>query len=443
MIRIKSPKGFVAIDLDGTALIEKIDKNIDYGLKNPQSHLRQTLIEYIRAAQEAGYDIIILTARPELVEMALASMHVGTKPTNDIVSLLNDHGIKIQEIVRSPSGLKGKRMQDMLDGYHADKHDDAMGMLFDDQLKQVNDVRKLGNPKLKAYDINAKNDLEDYIDHVPLCGNEANPFHPEQIVTHVLKKNDNLSYLNVSVVRMDKKKHPKEAKLAKELIGDLCIRLYEAQYRKYQPEIYWVVNVTSNIQCLVDKLNAQRPITNKDIEHATRTVFSKNTLERVKPNSNCDVLMKNLLKACMKRALIHNLREHCRQYLRKSRQEAKTVEATVQTLQQHQACIISQLMRSLNGKENTKPELVLQSFIDIFTENKDKLRQSFGGNTVLNFFRFILVKVPFLSDFFKTYNDKLSSKMEYSIINVYVKDLDETADDSIYPVDSGNYLSKF
>lgn len=49
----KSKKGFVAIDIDGTALVEKIDKNFGYGLMNDQSHVRQTLIQYIRAAQEA------------------------------------------------------------------------------------------------------------------------------------------------------------------------------------------------------------------------------------------------------------------------------------------------------------------------------------------------------------------------------------------------------
>lgn len=59
----ENSKSFLAIDLDGTTPVEKIDKNPLYGFWNSESRIRQSLIEYIKKAQAEGYDIVILFAR--------------------------------------------------------------------------------------------------------------------------------------------------------------------------------------------------------------------------------------------------------------------------------------------------------------------------------------------------------------------------------------------
>ena len=213
----KSRKGFIAIDLDGTALVQKIDKNFLYGLTDQQSHVRQTLIQYVGLAQAAGYDIVVLTARPEFVESSIKSGRdrIGTKPTDDIVDILDQYGIKINSIARATTGLKGAKMQELMAAYKEHGADDAIGILFDDQLKQINDVALKNNPKLHAYDINSPKDLIDYLESVAPEFDKTSPLHPEEIIRRVQANSSVLIQLNTTVEKTDFVNHPKEAEQGK------------------------------------------------------------------------------------------------------------------------------------------------------------------------------------------------------------------------------------
>ena len=52
----RSKKGFIAIDLDGTALVQKIDKNKWYGVTHNRSDLRKSLVEL--HTERSGTDFV-------------------------------------------------------------------------------------------------------------------------------------------------------------------------------------------------------------------------------------------------------------------------------------------------------------------------------------------------------------------------------------------------
>jgi hypothetical protein len=430
----KSSKGFVAIDLDGTTLVEKIDKNFTYGVKNSQSNIRQTLIEYCRAAQNAGYDIIILTARPELVEYALGRLKLGTKPTQGIVDHLSAHGIMVKEIVRAPAGLKGKKMQEVLVNYHHEGHTNALGMLFEDQLKQVNDVRNQNNPNLKAYDINSKKDLEEYINTVPLQHNKKNPFHPEQIVIQVLEQNQDLRLLKDCLDKLDTTSYSQQIELIQSVIDDLCIRFYEAQYREYKPEINWVAKITKNVRLIMEKLNTKEVFTYHEIEKINREIFGKANLQKVKPNSNCELLVKNMLIDFGKFAVINNLRAQCLGFKVQLSKDSNS-EYGPKTLEQTHLEIVDQLIENL---KNPNPNRALDQFTQTFTASKEALRLSSGGNAFVEYIRMALAQLPVIGEVFKTENEKLSSTIEKQTFRFYKKSTPNEQDDQNFLAEDNN-----
>lgn len=404
----KSPKGFLAIDIDGTALVQKIDKNPAYGLWNSQSNVRLALISYIQQAQKEGYDIIILTARPQQIEGALSAINVGTKPTQSIVDDLKEYGVVVKEIERAPSGLKGGKMQQILEQYPSG----AIGMLFDDQLKQVNDVRQLSNVNLIAYDINSKKDLEDYANQVHLS--PKNTFHPLKIVSRVLSSNEKLKSLQASCDQLDKQIYLHERNLAQNVIHELCIRSFEAEYRDYQPEIEWINITARHVQMFLDKLNAQQELTVEEVEQATREIFGTKKLDRVIPNSNCDLAVKQLLEENARNALITELSRQCDHFLEEIKNNINIIDES--ELHSLQINVVSALISDLKNPNKTQ---AIEQFANDFKSSKDLIQKYPSSGGFLESIRSLLAKTPLIGTLFQTEKEKIVDKMEGGITSAY------------------------
>ncbi|KTC83888.1 hypothetical protein [Legionella cincinnatiensis] len=335
---MSSKLGFIAIDIDGTTLVEKIDKNPLYGWRNTESNIRSSLKEYMKWAQEKGYDIIILTARPEIVEPALKNIKLGTLPTMDILQrLVHEENITIKQIARAPAGLKGAKMQELLTQYQNEskEHENAIGILFDDQLKQVHDVKKQNNPQLLAFDINSKVDLEQFADIVELPGTHA--CHPYAITLKVLTEHSDLFNLKASINKLDPNQHFEVMNLLNHVVDDLCIRIDEARLHDYKPEIKWVETTVRHMHSLIDKIYFDtQELTCKDLKSASKEIFGHANPDKVKPNSRCDKLVQSMLLKAMEDVQANELQgarsrfENIKQKLMGIKKENQDIELKVE-----------------------------------------------------------------------------------------------------------------
>lgn len=432
--RTKSLKGFVALDLDGTTMVQKFDKNLFFGWSNPDSHIRQTIIEYARMAQKQGYDLLILTARPSLVEPVLEGVRVGTKPTNEIIKILKKHGIKIRRIERTPAGLKGNTMLDLLKEYREGGAPDAVGMIFEDQLKQINDVNSKKSDHLAAYDINSKADLEEYIKRIRIRHGRENPFHPQNIIKQILEPDDKLKRKGAVVTEESKKlialknridstnqaRYSDEIELIKDIMNDLCIRLYETQYRHYTPEILWVSNVTTILQLLMEKI-ATNPmqITHNDIETACNTIFGSSSLSKIQPNSNCDASLNKLLDRLSRFPLVNDIKKQCTAYqmllseIVHNKKPMPSDESSI-AIAKEQLNVVGQLLDCLDLSKTNDPTTSLETFSTLFLDNKGIFKKSKGGNEWYESIRLILVQIPLLGYLFQTKEENLLNTLEDS-----------------------------
>lgn len=407
----KSKKGFLAIDIDGTALVQKIDKNPTYGLLNSQSNMRLALIRYILQADKQGFDIIILTSRPQQIEAALGTLNIGTKPTQSIVDNLMEYGIQVKEIERAPAGLKGGKMKQILDEYPPG----AVGMLFDDQLKQVNDVKKQNNVNLIAYDINSKLDLDDYSKRVNLPLED--PFHPMQIVPRVLLDNEKLRMLQASCHQLANN-FPQEMKLTQNVVNELCIRSFEADYRDYQPEIDWINTTAKHVQFFVDTLNYSEGLSIEEVENATKEIFGTKKLDRVVPNSNCDVFVKHFLEECARNALIRQLRIQCEHFM----EETNHNKGDDTELHQQQEDVVNALITELKNPDKKK---AIDQFARKFQKSKDLIQKYPNSEGFIESIRTLLAKAPFIGSLFQTAKEKIAEKMEGNVTSAHKNRLTE------------------
>lgn len=412
----KSSKGFLAIDIDGTALVQKIDKNPTYGLFNSQSNMRLALISYILQAQKEGYDIIILTARPQQIEGALGAFSVGTKPTQSIVDNLKEYGVEVKEVARAPAGLKGNKMQDILDTYP----EGAIGMLFDDQLKQVNNVRQQNNNNLIAYDINSKKDLDDYAHRVLLSPD--NTFHPEQIVSRVLATNAHLNSLQTSCDQLDRSTYEQEGKLIQDVINELCIRSLEAEYRDYQPEIDWINTTSRHVQTFLDKFNSNQELTIEEVEKASKEIFGTKKLNKVLPNSNCDLIVKQFLEENARNALIRELRLQCESFL----ENIPSNTSENPDFDQDQIQVVNTLIDTLNNPDKV---LAIEQFANTFVKSRSLIQQYPNSEGFIETIRSLLAKTPVIGVLFQTEKEKITEKMGASITSAYKNKLIEVKEE--------------
>lgn len=428
----KSKKGFIAIDIDGTALVQKIDKNFGYGFWNEESNVRQTLIQYMHSAQEAGYDLIILTARPAPIEIALRNLNIGTKPTQDIVDYLKEHGLNVKEVVRSPAGLKGRKMQELIEGYP----EGAIGVLFDDQLKQVNDVKKQGNEKLKAFDVNSKEDLEEYLKLFE--SKELHPFHPEKIIEFVL--GDNLGKRNQELVNLNEKlktleaQFPNEARDMKNILNELCIRFFEADYREYKPEIDWVNAAAKHLNGLTDKLSNDSKITYADLKQARQEIFDKPSLAHVIPNSRCDDLIKNFLQQMIKFPLNDQLGSQCARLRTALVSEGRNAKGEEKNAINNQKEAVDTLIETLKNKN---PNIALKAFQTQFESNKSVFENTTAGKGFVGAIRTILRDLPLIGSFFEKESEKISKEIK-NISQFYKNKLTQLKADDVSAIENEN-----
>lgn len=274
----KTVKGFIAIDIDGTMLVEKIDHNVIYGLVDNDSHIRETIYWIIALAQE--YDIYILTARPKIVEklFSIPASLVGTKLSPEIVNILAERHIIIKEVKHDAKGLKGDTMVSML----ADYHDEAIGILFEDQLKQINDIHGQHHDRLYAFDVNHPPHLfaykHDFFPDIIISASIKSPF---AMVETVLNGTINAAEFDINPciahlqklnrIYQDQQFSDEQKKIYKSIIDDLALRLYETNAVGYKPEIVWVSAIAEKlVKCM-----SSNELELKDIFKLAKATFDK------------------------------------------------------------------------------------------------------------------------------------------------------------------------
>lgn len=336
----KDSKIALFIDIDGTTIVQEIDHYPRYAWKNPQSTLRTSLIDYLRCVcdqknqENSHFDIIICTARPQMIE-SLLRFNVGTKPTNEVQDLLTKLGCKVTKILRTSfrdKQLKGRILADFLRLNPKYKE----GILLDDQKIQKDDIEKMKCDKLKVYDINSAEDMDKFI---KLIG-YSSTYTPQNIIAFVinnfrpLEKTDNTSY-GVSVTDEEKiqwlkfqsyhasNELPKEIadkslsasiyshknkfslftrpikltaeiKLILKIIDDLALMFYEASINHYDPKLDQITRRADFTRNFLLLLENDKDPTIEYIEKA-KNYFEKELLRNKKPNSMCDKNMQELL----------------------------------------------------------------------------------------------------------------------------------------------------
>ncbi len=411
-----SKKGFVAIDIDGTTLVQKFDKNTLYGLTHSRSDLRKSLIEYCRMAKEEGYDIHILTARPELVEQLLLTPYkntIGTKPTADIIQELKHQDIHIKSVVRvSPKlfkeGLKGPAMAELLKKYQTHGAKNAIGILFDDQLKQIKSVKALNNRQLFAYDINSNKDRNRFIKRMNYVGQETTLEGNSPVLA-------NLRMMQEQIRQINKGLYPQEAQIFNKIVADLMVRLEEAERCSYEPEIYWVSNAALNLNLLIEKLITNPHTISKEyLSTICKSIF-KTSLDKVNPGTKCERTIHNVLIYMTRLQCLQDLKTRCLSYhahLEKELQypnesffspTASTERAAEKKL------IVDKLLRILEQQNPTK---ALIEFDNCFKHHLPTLKLFRTANSFIKSIQTILEKIPLIGRLFQSEGGKLAHAID-------------------------------
>ena len=416
-------KGFVAIDMDGTALVQKIDKYVTYGLKNGQADIRKSLLAYMEAAQKQGYDIYILTARPEVVEKFL-DMRVGTKSTYTIREHYEQQGIKIKGIERA--GEKGPKMQQILSRYS----DEAHGFLFDDQLKQLRSVEAQNNPNLHGIDINSYDDINNFIEITKADLFKTNNFDdnwhiPARAVASILSRDEltpsRLALRDLQNV-IQKKSNTlslKETEFATKILNDLCLKIIEAEEVNYQPDIEWITRAAASIARVIDSKEYEYELKNtekvkfENLRNVANLLFDKPRVWKINPNSRCEENIKGLLNELTKQAVFNELfsagREY-EQYLMNEREHNPSELVT------EQLDAISEMLNIFEYEEYSLDEKIKQ-FTVALGENAALFSQSAHGNIFVDTIRSILSEMPGIGKYFKLEGEKLLENCNSKIPN--------------------------
>lgn len=409
-----SSKGFVAIDLDGTALVQKFDKNKWYGLTHPRSDLRQSLIQYMQMAQNAGYDIVIMTARPALIERLLLEpgrRHFGSKPTRDIVNELNKHQINISEVIRTApkglkEGLKGASMAELLTRYHQNGATEAEGFLFEDQLKQIRDVKRLGNSKLHAFDINSHKDRL-------LFKQKMNELQTTVLELAASKMNDSLSALQQQVDCIDDTVYRQEKRALYKILNDLNTRAQEAEQYEYQPELDWIIHAISGLQIIIAALQKpQVPITYSIIQQVSRQIFNEANPVAFTANTKCERTIRSLLIYLTHRPTLAAIHHECARYKEhlikmKDKKDSFFTDESSRLNAQKKLDIMDSLIRTLENHNN--PIHALEHFNEQFQTQSSFLKTSRSGSKFVRKICALLAKIPALGILFQTEGEQLVS----------------------------------
>lgn len=415
-MRTYASKGFVAIDLDGTALVQKFDKNKLYGFMNSRSDLRLSLVQYCQMAQNAGYDVVIITARPELIERLLLEPgrnKLGTKPTTDIIAEFQKHGVTITQVIRAypkslKEGLKGEHMASLLEEYKANGAMDAEGILFDDQLKQIKDVKKTRNQRLIAYDINSYKDRSRFtrkMQNVPLALTETN----SELSAKINAIRTKISSISASV-------YPREKKALNKILNDLMTRLKEAEECSYQPEIDWVKNATDGVHLLVDKLvDPAQKISYEFITQLSKSMLGEANPAHFEPNTKCERTIKHLLVYMTRLQYLTDIKNKCSEYqlyLKSVLLHAGSEETSAIKKAKEKLDVINGLIDVLERTKNPTNALVL--FNKVFKANEALLRTSRTGTEFANAICSFLAKIPIVGYLFKTEGGRLADAINYT-----------------------------
>lgn len=429
----RSKKGFIAIDLDGTTLIQKFDKNKWFGVTHNRSDLRESLIKLIKIAQFNGYDVVIVTARPTFVETFILNPGknwLGTKSTDEILSLLDERGIKIKEVYRVESrgikeGLKGKSMQMILQKYRDNGATEAVGILFDDQLKQIKDVRAIGEPNLIAFDINSVKDAKKIRDRIM-------PNLSENSVSNINEAHGTLNEIHRLLTipnTLDKSIYSQESYIIDKISHDLALRLEEARHGEYQPEIDWVKNAVNGINLLTKKLAFNQTISYEDITQASKKIFGSANYTAVMPSTKCERTIRNFLVYMTRLPIKEDLKTRCEEYKVHLENELISNKFFLEPSEQIQRKL-NVIDRLLTTLQVNNPTHALEQFQKLFQDNEAILKTSGNNNNFVNTIRSLLSKIPLLGDLFKYEDEKLTevickTNSAYSYTKHHIRELAE------------------
>lgn len=403
-----SAKGFIAIDLDGTALVQKFDKNKLYGFLHKRSDLRRSLIQYCHIAQNAGYDVVIITARTKLIDQLLlvpGRNKLGTKPTQDIINEFQNHGIHITQVIRAQAkglkeGLKGECMLHLLEQYKSNGAPDAEGILFDDQLKQIRDVKKIRNQRLIAYDINSYKDRTKFTQKM-----HQSPVELAETQSEFSLK---ITALRAKIHFIPTQIYPQEKLVLYKILNDLMTRLKESEECGYQPEVDWVKRAVDGIQLLVNKLASPAPSFKHDfISQLSKLMLGNAILSDVIPNTKCERTIKSLLIYMTRLHYLADIKSKCTDYQLYLNNLITQTDFDSPAIKKARLKIKA-LDKLINLLENTKnPTKALALFDIAFKANESLIRTFRTGNEFANAIRSFLAKIPIIGYLFQSEGGRL------------------------------------
>lgn len=320
----RKKKGVIFLDIDGMSLIEKIDKNPGYGLKNSKSTPRDDLLlQTLLEAKAKGYDIVLLTARPKAVEGVIGFLEkkIGTLSTNTVIDNFRKNDVVIKDTLRATAGLKGNTMAK----YMAAHPEYDEGILLEDQLKQVRDVKEVAKKqnnkgKMRAFDVNSLSHLLKLRQALNPGVNIDTPFMTERelieaqaspalkkslkelqelvekpISKELLQKSNSkalkaLSELEQTIDNLDtnnknlnpvfesSKKKSSLLYYSKQLVKDLKYQYHQAKKAGYEPDLAWIKNVSIQLNSVLQKHSkGDGSLKPKDIHDLFKTVVRKET----------------------------------------------------------------------------------------------------------------------------------------------------------------------
>ena len=433
-----STKGFIVIDMDGTALVEKIDKYGMYGLTNSEAHMRESLVAYMAAAAAQDYDIYILTARPEIVERLL-DLPIGTKSTYTIREHYAEQSIAIKGIERAAT--KGSKMNEMLGRYE----EGAQGFLFDDQLKQLNSVANQANDNLFGIDINSYQDIMQFIELTEAdlsSASEYAQYHPDIIVEDMLNESTNinipmlllrdlgLTLNNTSLENLNNH----EEEILYDIIRDLSLKLSETSKHNYTPDLIWVGQAATQLNKLIGNIDTVKVADLRDIASA---LFDKSKVWQIEPNSRCEANIKALLDEVTKRAVINELKEEfatCLDTLDDKQSNAMDGSVLYNTLE-IEIRVVENLYFEVDKidfcADNINSDI--SNFIQSFEEAKEGLTQLPSGADFIDRIKEILSELPIIGQLFKSEVQISIQKCSDLMPNLHNSEPEEHAENGVSP----------
>lgn len=378
-------RNVVCVDVDGTLLINKIDKNfLDDVRTTDRVVVRESLCELLGHLHHAGYEIHILTARPGWLESLL-----GPYSTQSVIEQLErmsgvtgmvapDHVHRASHSIAKgvdavvKGGLKGEPMKAMFG-------DCTEVLLIDDQLKHIRSVAALSDSRFEAFDINDMAAVRALYARAIMDDRDDLFYHPDAVEARVLAADgdigDSMRRLREATAELSRGSQFERllADLLTKVLGDCSLRAEAAMHAEYMPDLLWLAKTLDSLEQLLNLM--QRPVDHvlyRDLQKITETLMpSGESLQRAECVTQTDLKLKHVLMTVYRQSFFRNAKLPD---LACSDVVASAMESTLNhmTLRQQDALVcdgsdsvdVRQMRRCLAELHDCEPSQRLERLID-------------------------------------------------------------------------------